>query len=189
VPAALVTSAARSASQLLSQTPDVTVSQWMETLNQAIYGTLQGEIQMTFFLGCLDQDTGIFSFANASHDPPYWFAYQSEDEKLDRKSVEPLIGESGRRLGEEPDSKYQEVSIQLKPGQVISFLTDGVIDVMNAEQKTYGDRRLLKNLVGSLNESRDTKRAAMALQNELESFRQQTPLNDDVTFFFVEYHG
>lgn len=189
VPAALVTSATRSAFLLLSQSTDLSVAKWMEKLNQAIFATMQGQIHMTFFLGCLDQDTGLFTYANASHDPPFWFPYQSATDKLKFADAEPLTEANGPRLGESGESRYTEETIQMKPGQVISFTTDGVVDITSPENKTYGDRRLIENLLKSFNQSRDVSKASLSLQADLDSFRKNSPLNDDVTFFMMGYNA
>ena len=118
VPAALVTSAAKSAAGILEKFPDLPLDRVMELFNSAIYGTSHGTVMMTFFLGCFDRDSMQFEYCNASHDPPFLMRPQ-EGKKLKKKDLTPLMEKIGKRLGETPDSQYEKVSIDLSPGDRI----------------------------------------------------------------------
>lgn len=189
VPAALVTAAARSAFTLISQFDDDSVAKKLKILNRAIYETMRGQIQMTFFLGCLDQETGIFTYSNASHDAPYVFPFESSEHQLDKQDIQNLSEANGSRLGESPNSVYGEATIELKAGQIMVFMTDGLLDVVSPEGQTFGERRLLKTLLSSFNEFRDPAKTNTELQTTISDFRKGTPLDDDVTFFFLAYYG
>ena len=84
---------------------------------------------MTFFMGCFDTSNGKFTYSNASHDPPIWL--QKKEDKLKRKDIEVLMGEPGNRLGQQEDSKYKPMEIQLAEGDRIIFYTDdeGTLDI------------------------------------------------------------
>ena len=73
VPAALLTSAARSAFSIAVELPDVDAGKCLEFLNRAIFDTTQGKMQMTAFVAMLDSETGDISFANAGHEPPFLY--------------------------------------------------------------------------------------------------------------------
>lgn len=186
VPAALVTSAAKSASQILENFPDLSLSQIMRLLNQAIYGTARGQVLMTFFIGCLDQDTGEFRYCNASHDPPLRFPFKA-DGPLKKRDLEPLIDNTGPRLGENADSAFEETAIQLTPGDKIIFYTDGVTELKNKDGEMWGERQFLKTLLSSFNEDASIEDAMDRLATNIKEFRENHPLEDDVTYFLFKY--
>lgn len=185
VPAALVTSAARSAMALLAEFDHFNIAQRLTSLNQAIYATTKGQIQMTLFMCCLDTETGVLSYANASHDPPIYVPWT--DKKLKRKELNVLTDVKGYRLGEKPDSQYFEATLQLNPGDVIVMTTDGISEMVGPNEEMFGERRFLKILLEYFAESRQLGLAIKTLNKALEEFRGSTALHDDVTLCLLRY--
>lgn len=184
-PAALLTSAARAVASVINFGPPRPVSESLGILNQAICDTSKGKMMMTFFLACIDKSTGVMSYANASHEPP--LLLHAMTEKPSRDDFVPLNAVNNPRLGEQPGCQFKETSVQLKQGDRIVFYTDGVVDVKNPEQKNYGERRFLKALSTELTESPFTNEALDAVIANLNDFRSETPLDDDVTLILCKY--
>lgn len=186
VPAALVTAAAKSAASVIERFPELKVAEVMKLMNEAIYGTSRGQVLMTFFLGCFDNESGSLTYTSASHDPPYLIPYKGE-EPVKKKDVVPLMDNVGPRLGESPDSEYEETIIQIQPQDRLIFYTDGIPELKNDEDELWGERKFLRILMNSFNEKKDLESSVADLNKGIAEHRKEHPLEDDVTFFIVDY--
>ncbi|NQZ00995.1 MAG: SpoIIE family protein phosphatase [Bdellovibrionales bacterium] len=186
VPAALVTAAAKSAASVLESFPDIPVHDIMKMMNQAIYGTSKGQVLMTFFLGCLDNETGVLTYSSASHDPPYLLR-NSKRGSIKKRDVVPLMDDSGPRLGESPESQYHSIEVQIEAQDRIIFYTDGVPELKNSEDKMMGERNFIRTLIASFNENHDLDISMSDLSNSIDRHRESAALEDDVTYFMMEY--
>lgn len=185
VPAALVTSAANSAANVMTQLANLTPDKMMSQMNQAIYNTAKGKVLMTFFIGVFDKDTQMLSYCCASHDPP--FLLPQTGTPLKRKNIVPLMDNAGPRLGESLESQYESSEVQLHPGDRIVFYTDGVTELHNEQSELLGERKFIKSLLDSFNENEDINTSMSHLFGELEKFKGGAVLEDDVTYFMFEY--
>ncbi len=186
VPAALITSAARSASSVLECLPDLPTDQAMALMNKAVCETSRGQVMMTFFLGVLDLETGWLKYTSASHDPPYVIPYKETG--LKKRDLLPLMDSEGKRLGEGLESQYQQAEIQLNPGDRIFLYTDGVTELVGPDGSQWGERELLKVLLESANAKQSLAESLGAVAQGVETFRKDADLADDVTYFFVEWN-
>jgi serine phosphatase RsbU (regulator of sigma subunit) len=71
---------------------------------------------------------GAVTMANAGHLSPY---RRGQEIELD----------SGLPLGLTADTKYDETSLQLAPGDMLTLLSDGVVEAMNAQHQLFGFER------------------------------------------------
>lgn len=89
------------------------------------------------------------------------FALWSDDEMTLRVAnsgaVQPVVCRAGQPtvlraegfpLGMFPDVDYEELSISAELGDVIAFISDGILDAENAQGEMYGDERLSTILCG-----------------------------------------
>ncbi len=185
-PAALITSAARSAVSLIEASPSLTPSSFLLLLNRAIYASSKGKIQMTFFVTCIDPDNNKLTYANASHTTPYLI--KKSNEPITKNSLIPLMSEiQGARLGQDITSRYTETSIDFAAGDMVFIYTDGLTDIENQKAKTWDERGLMKALTLAKNEGLDLKGVVDIIVEKSAEFRNQAPLSDDVTFFAFEF--
>ncbi|MES2963385.1 MAG: SpoIIE family protein phosphatase [Bdellovibrionota bacterium] len=186
-PAALLTSATRAVVSVITRGPALPVSEALGILNRAICETSKGSMMMTFFLACIDKNTGEMTYSNASHEPPL-ILHKTEAEPS-REDFSPLNDVNNPRLGEQIDCIFKESRVQLEPEDQIVFYTDGVIDVKNPEQKQFGERRFLKLLASEMHSASVSKEALGQVVDKIESFRSDTALDDDVTLILCTYKG
>lgn len=184
-PAALITSAARSAAAVIESLPNVTPSSAMTILNRAIHQTSKGQIMMTFFIAVIDMDLKTFSYACASHDPPYLL--RRTGDKMTRKDLFPLNAVNGPRLGDQKDFRYEDTTIPFNPGDLLFFYTDGVLDVQDLAGKKWGERQFLKSIVDSANSTGDLDSKLGMVRKEISDFREGSSLIDDVTMVMCEF--
>jgi len=184
-PAALITSAARSAAAVIESMPDMNPAKAMTVLNRAIHQTSKGQILMTFFIACIDLDSRKFTYASASHDPPYLM--RANGAKLSRKDLRPLNDVNGPRLGDQRDFQYDLAEVDYGPGDLLFFYTDGILDIENPERKKWGERAFLKTLVDSANAGLTPESKLDLLRDQVNSYRRGQQLIDDVTMVMCEF--
>ena len=184
VPAALLTSAARAVASVIEGIEDVTPGKALSILNKAIYSTSKGEMMMTFFLACYDLEKKTLTYSNASHDPPFLLSHEVEG-KPKRRDYFPLMEINNPRLGENPKSEYSDFEMKINDGDKIVFYTDGIVDVKSPEGELFGERRFLKSL-STINQE-EVDKTVTSVYEQLNDFRKETPLDDDVTLILVEF--
>ncbi|MGE4133590.1 MAG: PP2C family protein-serine/threonine phosphatase, partial [Bdellovibrionales bacterium] len=184
-PAALITSAARSAAAVIESMPDMTPGKALSVLNRAIHQTSKGQILMTFFVAAIDLDQNTFTYANASHDPPYLL--RRSGEKITRKDIVPLNDVNGPRLGDAKDFMYDEITLDFTPGDLVFMYTDGILDVQDPAGKKWGERAFLKSLVDSANSTSELDGKLNVIIDQIQKFREGAQLIDDVTMVMCEF--
>ena len=181
--AALITSAAKSAAGLI-ETLNFSPAQALQALNKSIYDVSRGKVMMTFFLGKLNLRTFEMVYCNASHEAP--FLFRRKEGPYKKKDIEFLNEVNNPRLGQGRDSEYKEVSVDLGPGDLLFFYTDGVPDIRNPANEAWGEREFIKGLLASLNTTPSSHEALVQFCESFQVYRQGTTLADDLTFFIVK---
>lgn len=182
-PAALITSAAKSASTIIERL-NVNPAQALELLNRSIFDVSKGRIMMTFFLAAYDLETHQLTYANASHEAP--FLIKKSGDVLKKKDLIPLNEVNNPRLGQSRETKYKQTSIQLDPEDMILFYTDGIPDIQNMQLESWGEREFLKAIVTSNRDYPSAHESVERLTKMMQDHRQGGALIDDVTFFVVK---
>jgi sigma-B regulation protein RsbU (phosphoserine phosphatase) len=182
-PAALITSAAKSAATIIERL-DVETGHALELMNRAIYDVSKGRIMMTFFLACFDQRTHELTYANASHEAPYLL--KASEQPLKKKDLIPLNDVNNPRLGQDRETKYEQVKIKLNPGDRILFFTDGIPDIENPEKVAWGEREFVRAILTSNNDHPAVADSVQNLVDQFSLFRKGAPLKDDITFFMAQ---
>lgn len=185
-PAALITSAAKSASTIIERL-NISPSKALELLNRSIYDVSKGRIMMTFFLASFDLETGELVYCNASHEAP--FLIKKGEGPLKKKDLVPLNDVNNPRLGQARDSVYEQTSIQLNEGDSVFFYTDGIPDIQNPGKEAWGEREFIKALIAANKEYPGVNDSVEKFAVSFQGHRQGAPLVDDVTFFVVKYEG
>lgn len=188
-PAAMVTSAAKSAATIIEDMPYMTPSKALEIMNKAIHETARGKILMTFFIGCIDLKTFELTYANASHEPPYLIRAHSRGATITKKDLEPLIEANGARLGDKRSSKYTEAKVQLNENDTIILYTDGIVDLQNQSGKAWGERGFIKSICESSSTDLSADVKIEKLISKMNSYRENKELVDDITFLMCQYGG
>jgi sigma-B regulation protein RsbU (phosphoserine phosphatase) len=185
-PAALITSAAKSAASIIERL-DVDPDHALSLLNRSIYEVSKGRIMMTFFLGCYNLDTHELTYANASHEAP--FLIKKSEQPLKKKDLIPLNEVNSPRLGQNLDTKYDQTTIKLDLGDRILFYTDGIPDIESPDKQSWGEREFVKGIIATNKSFPPVEQSVRELVEMFSEYRKKAPLKDDITFFMAQVTG
>jgi phosphoserine phosphatase RsbU/P len=185
VPAALITSAACSAVSLIERQPNLKVSNAMAGLDLAIRSTSKGKVLMSFFCGRLNEQTGVLSYSNAAHNFPFWV--KNTVETPTRKNILRLNEAVHSHLGGADSQRFNEFELQLTPGDMLVFYTDGLTELKNAAGELLGDKKVIQTILSAIQTDFKLENVLESIQREVAAFKGDTPLDDDLTVFIVQY--
>ncbi|MBR5539154.1 MAG: SpoIIE family protein phosphatase [Clostridia bacterium] len=132
---------------------------------------------VTAWMGILDVTTGNVQFANAGHNPPLLKRADGSFEYLKTRAGFVLAGMEGVR--------YRVGELTLSPGDRLFLYTDGVPEATNAENKLYGEDRLLDFM--NRNASMKADELLPALKANVDEFVGEAPQFDDITMLMFDY--
>ncbi len=188
-PAAMITAAAKSASSVIEfelEKRKVSPNEIMKVLNRSVNATAKKSVMMTFFVASIDLETGLVTYANASHEPPILIPAK---DKVHKKDFHVLCDVNGKRLGESKESEYPEGQHQMRPGETLFLYTDGITDLENSKGENFGDGRLLRTLAKQASGQPSTFEFADRLNRSFETYREKTPLVDDLMYIACRYNA
>jgi sigma-B regulation protein RsbU (phosphoserine phosphatase) len=87
-------------------------------------------------------------------------------------------------LGALKDVVLEERSVEFRPGDVLLFYTDGVVDAANEKERRYGARRLRQFFL----ENRQAGRSELLqrILSDVRAFAGERPIADDLTLVVLE---
>ncbi|MEA5520160.1 PP2C family protein-serine/threonine phosphatase [Limnoraphis robusta] len=107
----------------------------LQHLNRVMYADLETSNRfVTLFYSEYDPATRILSYSNAAHHPPLlWQAATRSIQQLDTL---------GMLIGLDADTRYSEAEVQLNPGDIIVYYTDGLTDAANNKGERFDEENL-----------------------------------------------
>ena len=143
--------------------------------NRRILADTHTDLFVTVFYAVLDPRTGMLTYGNAGHNPPYHFQHDSG-------AVHPLT-QTGIPVGILEGSTWQRGTVPLAPGDVIVLYTDGVTDAQDRQELFFGQERLLACV--QLNLSQPAQEIKEALLASIHEFAGGAPRFDDVALIVL----
>jgi sigma-B regulation protein RsbU (phosphoserine phosphatase) len=95
-----------------------------------------------------------------------------------------VVKAEGFPLGLFPNVSYEEFTLPTQPGDVITFVSDGILDAENAEGDMYGDERLSKLVCSLRNQS--AHQIADAILADVGAFQGAHDRFDDETIIVLK---
>lgn len=151
----------------------------IKTLNQVFISTFELEKYVTGIFADINAATGTLLLADMGHG----FSFLLRNKQL----LKMKAGASNMPIGVVHDLRPEISRYQLEPGDLLLFVTDGIIEQTNEIGEEFGLGRIKQFLMESTSKSLKTQR--IELMERFHSFRKQTPLHDDVTFLMIRYKG
>lgn len=131
---------------------------------------------VTATLGLFDLGTGTLRLTNAGHPPTYRVRGREVEEILLPSSP---LGGLGRQYG--------RTTLTLKPGDVVVWLSDGLIEATNAAGEPFGYDSVMQALAGIAGESAaDVRNRLLAA---VERYAAGQPASDDRTLMVMRFGG
>lgn len=132
---------------------------------------------VTAWMGILDLQTGILTYANAGHNPPV----------VDLKGeISYLKSNPGFVLAGLDGFKYKQFELQLSKGDKIFLYTDGATEATNIDGELYGEDRLI-NCLKSLKAGTNCSDALHAVRADIDKFVGDAEQFDDLTLLAFDY--
>jgi serine phosphatase RsbU (regulator of sigma subunit) len=171
VPSAMITAAAKAACDVARavHNDDVTVSRLLEIMNYAIFESAKRKFVMTCFASIIDTRRRTITYANAGHNFPY----------LLRANEFATMMIRGNRLGDVRESQYESKTIDLAPGDVLIWYTDGIVECENRGGEEWGEKRFRAAVkrAGGL----DSAQMRDSIVADARDFYSDVPRKDDIT--------
>ena len=101
----------------------------LKRLNLTLWTGSAGDQHATLFYGLIETATGRVSTASAGH-PAALVIRPDGWESLSQISA---------RLGEGPESTYEQTGYELQPGETLALFTDGALETPGADGKPLGE--------------------------------------------------
>lgn len=144
--------------------------------NELILNDTWGDMFLSVFYAILDTDSGLLTFANAGHNPP--FHWSSQTRAITKLTTKGIV------LGLFEDITIAQASVTLDPGDVVVFYTDGLTEASNAHLEEFGEARLQAVIRQHATESADQLQTAILAAVEV--FVGDAPQFDDLTLLVVK---
>jgi len=110
----------------------------MMGLNDVLTGRMEQYMNVTMVIGTIDAETKTLTFANAAH-----HAYPL----LLRKGEIRTLKTGGLPLGMRAGIQYREEKVTLQSGDVVIFMTDGIIEAQDSSGEMYSDSGRLEEII------------------------------------------
>ena len=136
---------------------------------------------VTAWVGVLDVETGVVTFANAGHNPPLRLARNGC--KTDPDFV---ASRSGPVLAFMDGVDYAQREIPLAPGDSLFLYTDGVTEALDPKNELYGEDRLLVTL-RAIDYSPEPEPVCNVVRAAVAAFAAGAPQADDITVLAIKY--
>jgi serine phosphatase RsbU (regulator of sigma subunit)/CHASE2 domain-containing sensor protein len=116
------------------------------------------------------------TFTNAGHTPPLLI-------RSNELHARPLRGK-GPILGFRSNIKYKEFKIKIYPGDIIVFMTDGIIEAENAQKEFFGQERVEKIINDNMDNS--AEEILEQIFKHVDEFTEGCPQRDDMTLIVIK---
>lgn len=174
VPAALFMALSRTTIRNVAIS-DRTPAAALRKANELILKDSQTDLFLTAFYATLDTWHGQVIYTNAGHNPPLWYALES--------GTFMELTADGIALGVVPDIELENRSLELAPGDLLIFYTDGVTEAMNSEMEEFGVARLRETIAAAAGQG--AQAVCDQIVEAVITFTEAMPKWDDFTLLIA----
>ncbi|MBE9471113.1 MAG: SpoIIE family protein phosphatase [Chloroflexi bacterium] len=144
--------------------------------NELILNDSQSSLFVTAFYATLDTHSGRLTYANAGHNRPLWLQVRSGEIQE--------VTARGIALGVLESIELEEREIDVAPGDLLVFYTDGVTEAMNTSGQQFDGERLRAAVTA--NPDASAQQILSAVVDAVRAFTGDTPQSDDLTLFVAK---
>jgi len=144
--------------------------------NQLILNDSRAEMFLTAFYAELDTQSGHLAYARAGHNRPLWWQAATGD--LDELDADGIV------LGAIEAIKLEECAIDMAPGDLVLFYTDGVTEAVDGAGQQFDVERLRAAVAAD--PTAGAKQVLSGVVQALAEFTGDLPQFDDLTLVAVK---
>ncbi len=151
----------------------------LSKVNQLLYRSIEKGNFVSMFYAVLSVNSRKMTLSRAGHNPAVFLF-----ENAGQISLKPNGLALGIEKGEVFDRVIQDQDLQLYPGNVILFYTDGYTEAMNEQKEEFGEDRL----IAALQEVRHlpSEKIISHISQKIRQFAGSAPQHDDMTMVVVK---
>lgn len=144
-------------------------AQLVSELNQHLHANTAAAKYATFFLGIFDEKQSVLTYTNAGHLEPI----------LVRGGKASKLDVNGMVIGAFPFAKYDCSRLELLPGDLVVWYTDGITEPENEYGEMFGEDRLIELLLRQ--GARGDREMLEEIARAVERWTGSPELQDDMT--------
>lgn len=148
----------------------------LRAVNRRLVEYTSGGQFVTLFLGILEPESGVLTYASAGHDPPLWVCHSPEGGAH-------LLRNSGPPLGVVEDGGWANMRIQLSSEDALILYTDGITEAENERDGFFGPERLVELVCRAPRNSAEQLRDTIV--ETVHDFTAGVPPRDDIAVMVV----
>ena len=149
----------------------------LEISNERLLSDASSDQFVTVFVAVLDPVSGEIIYANAGHNPGFWFNGEPEPRWLTK---------TGIPLGMFPGMVWQQETAVLQPGDQLVLYSDGITEAQNYSEAEYGEQRLIEQVRrGGGKNGRLVETMADQILTDIQRFADGAPQFDDITLLIL----
>ena len=155
-------------------------AQIIAVINKAIVDRQIPDMNVTLFVGILDLTTGRLRYANAGHTAPM----------LVGSGIGLLPVDQNAAIGINADASYTTQETLIDPGTLIFLYTQNLLEVKNATNNTYDQRRMMGESLQAmkvLKEKLTAEQFVSWMKETIGRFVGEDAEADDLTLFAIQY--
>jgi phosphoserine phosphatase RsbU/P len=176
VSGALVVSACRSVIRMLSE-EELTVAERMMRANRRLKQDLKAGMFVALLHAVLEGKAKTIALCNAGQTQPIFCKAKTGSARLIETKGDSFP------LGILNEAEYKETVLELSPGDVIVFYTDGIVEAFNPEGKIFGFDRLIETI--EVSSSNSAESLVKKILDEVKAFAAGSPQHDDLSLIIV----
>ena len=146
-------------------------------LNRALYLTLPPRAFVACCMAVIDLQRRVADVAVAGHCPP--LHYRRREDRVAEWKLGKLP------LGIRPDMVYQGLDMDLEPGDLLLFYSDGMVEAQDDRGTPYGEDRLKEVLLSAAREGLDAEGVIERMFWDVGRFSASVAQRDDMTAIVV----
>ncbi len=143
--------------------------------NRLMYLSTTHDRFATLFYGRLDTRSNVLTYCNAGHERPFHLTSGGDFSRLTA---------GGLAVGILEEFEYQDDIVILQPGDTLVIFSDGVTDMINAQDDAFGEKRLEKILLA--NRELPATGLVNLILTEVQEHAGSEPAFDDVTLVVLK---
>ncbi|MGE5123591.1 MAG: SpoIIE family protein phosphatase [Acidobacteriaceae bacterium] len=151
--------------------PELTIAE----TNRRLLADTHGGLFITLFYGILNPLDGYLTYCSAGHHPA--FLVRASDGTLEQ------LERTGIPLGVFDEADWEQVKVEIKPGDALVLYTDGITDAQNSQEEFYGLERFKDMIVRYHDQG--ARALHQALIADVHQWMANAPQFDDITLMVV----